>query len=184
MGMAGSKEDVDISRSFKIVHMMAPHNKILSVGSGFGVTEKKLDEEFGTDIITIDPLSERYNEPEDEKTAKLPMFSTVEEYLKKNEESDITLMLDWPSPNESPYALHSIYTLFPKFIILRYASCGASGSYELQAFLNSCGCPSSEVDKKTDSEGLYTMIYHDQTIIGSGKDFGGKTIDAVVLLRN
>ena len=194
MGVIGSKEDIPIAEAFQVALEKSPTNTVVSVGSGFGVTEKELDEEFGTDIVTIDPLVERYKEPSDKTVAKLPMYRTVEEYIEcvkyvecvedvEDNTTNLTLLLDWPSPTDSTYAENAIEALEPEIIIVRYASCGAAGSNGLQSFLLSCNCPSSYSGKENPFDGLYKKVYHNQNVIGTGGGFEGMKLDVVVLVK-
>jgi hypothetical protein len=190
MGSAGSKNDVDIYTAFEIL-LKETTGEILSVGSGFGVTEKNLDNRFNTNIITIDYLYENFNEPSDKSIVKMPMFFTVKEYISKRKSKDVSLIIDWPSPFSETYGIQAINVLYPKLILIRYASCGASGSSELQSFLGSCGCPSNKSggcpsDKLSGINklnGQYNPIYTYQTIIGTGSGLNGKTINVVVLKK-
>ena len=186
MGIPGSKEDIPIEEAFQLALKTSPRNTVISVGSGFGKTEQELDKKFGTNTVTIDPLVERYKEPADKTVAKLPMYPTVEEYMKcakKKDTSNLTLLLDWPSPNQSTYAEDAIGLLEPDIIIVRYASCGAAGSKGLHSFLSSCNCPSSYSGKENPFDGLYQKVYHNQNVIGTGGGFEGMTLDVVVLVK-
>ena len=116
----------------------------------------------------------------------MPIYNTCEDFLKDRGLSDnITMMLDWPSPNEATYGVDAISLIKPLILIVRYASCGAAGSSRLQSFLASCGCPHDAVIDYTDFEmdRKYFKLYSIQNIIGSGRGFGGKTLNVVVLKR-
>jgi hypothetical protein len=145
MKISSLKENVNINLAFAAALTILPTetktNTIVSVGSGFGVTEKKLEEVYKKEIITIDPLGEEFRKPNEIMLAKMPMYDTVESFMKKTKPLSVTLMLDWPSPNKATYCVDSIVNLNPHVIIVRYASCGVAGSVRLQAFLGSCGCP-------------------------------------------
>lgn len=185
MGIVGSKEDIDIKPGFLLALKNNPDGTIISVGSGFGVTEKKLEDEYNISIITIDPLEEKFAKPDDMNLAKLPIYNTCEDFLKDRGLSDnITMMLDWPSPNEATYGVDAISLIKPLILIVRYASCGAAGSFRLQSFLASCGCPHDYIDY-TDFEmdRKYKLLYTSQKVIGSGRGFDGKTLNVVVLKR-
>jgi hypothetical protein len=201
MGSPGSKLSVPINKSIEIaLENVSENANIVSVGSGFGETEYELEELFNVNITTIDPLRVQlidpvleyenvngFNKPKKLDKCKTPMFENIDEYIHKRENkmSDL-LILDWPSPNEAIYGIDAIVKLLPTVIVIRYASCGAAGSNELQSFLYSCGCPASHSLTSVDYNvvyGEYKCIYSDQTVIGTGGDFDGKTIDVVVLLK-
>ena len=150
---------------------------------------RSLEDSFGVKITTIDPLEEQFQQPEDMELAKLPMFDTVMDYVKNRTNSGtksdgISLLLDWPSPNNATYGVDAINAFTPVVILIRYASCGAAGSKNLQSFLKSCDCPSDGSSAKKACDGKYSLVYSDQTVIGTGGGFEGKTIDVVVLKRN
>jgi len=191
MGSTGSKEDIDIKPGFLLALETNPYGTIISVGSGFGKTEKKLEDEYNISIITIDlsiitidPLEEKFAKLEN-NLVKLPIYNTCEDFLKDRGLSDnITMMLDWPSPNEATYGVDAISLIKPLILIVRYASCGEAGSFRLQSFLASCGCPHDYIDY-TDFEmdRKYKLLYTSQKVIGSGRGFDGKTLNVVVLKR-
>ena len=211
MKISSLKENVNIDLAFGAALTILPTetNTIVSVGSGFGVTEKKLEEVYKKEIITIDPLWEEFRKPTDMMSAKMPMYDTVESFMKKTKPLSVTLMLDWPSPDKATYCVDSIVNLNPHVIIVRYASCGAAGSVRLQAFLGSCGCPfythcDDDDDYSDDDDyyddvlidvlrdnheikkfyGKYTCVYKDQHVNGTGRGYNGNTVDVVVLVRN
>lgn len=190
----GSKNDVSITDAFKVLLENHKGGDIVSVGSGYGVMEKHYSKEFGVTITTIDPLvgdDSSYLEsskPVDMSLAKLPMFATVADYVaycNKNSESldGISLILDWPSPNQATYGVEAIASLKSPVILIRYASCGGAGSSKLQAFLRSCNCPSDDSDDENVIVGNYKCVYSLQRVFGSGGGFDGRTIDVVVLVK-
>ena len=183
MGVRGSKHDININPAFEVALEANPGGVIISVGSGFGVTEKNLEERYQQTIVTIDPLEEEFAKPQDMSTTKLPMYKTAKEYMDEKKKSDVTMMLDWPSPNHATYGSDAISLLKPLVLVVRYASCGAAGSSRLQSFLGSCGCPHDYSDYTSELDGKYELIYNNQTVIGTGGGFEGKTIDVVVLRR-
>jgi len=183
MDSYGSKHDVEISPAFEVALKANPDGEIISVGSGFGVTEKVLEDRFKKTIITIDPLEEEFQKPEDMSMAKLPMYKNARAYHDEQKQSDVTMILDWPSPNYATYGVEAIALLKPAVLLVRYASCGAAGSSRLQGFLGSCGCPADWSDHSSDLDGQYNLIYSDQTVIGTGGGFNGMTINVVVLKR-
>jgi hypothetical protein len=202
MGSQGSKLSVPINKSIEIaLENVSENPNIVSVGSGFGETEYELEEMFRINITTIDPLCKQLIDPTIEyedvigfkkplnlNRCKTPMFSNIEEYMEEHKQQNTdVLILDWPSPNDATYGINAIVKLAPNSIVIRYASCGAAGSTSLHDFLESCDCPNSSYMQSDNDynvvHGKYKCIYSDQTVIGTGGGFDGKTIDVVVLLK-
>lgn len=189
MGSSGSKHDVAIEPAFEAalaLHTGAPD--VVSIGSGFGVTERMLEQKFSRKIVTVDAQIEEFCKPDDMTTAKMPEYKSAAEYKNSADPDVATIMiLDWPNPNDVSYGVDAIELLKPATLVIRYASCGAAGSERLQSFLGSCGCPNdgSRVRSRVRSgvNGTYVCVYSDQFVNGSGGGFDGKTIDVVVLKR-
>ncbi len=187
MGNSGSKHNIDIKPAFE--KALDHDSIIISVGSGFGVTERELESEYKVKIITIDPLEEKFQPPEDMMLAKLPMFPDCHTFMEKyqDEKSDIIMILDWPSPYDATYAIEAIELVKPKTIVIRYASCGAAGSKRLQSFLKTCDCPNStqffKEKYKSEMDDKYEKIYQDVCKVDDPTDFlcGGISYTTLVL---
>jgi len=146
---------------------------ILSVGSGYGETEKHLVNVYGEHIITIDPLVEHYNPPADHSRRLMPLYRTVHDFLSSSQpraRENISLILDWPSPNDATYGVEAVAFLKPALVLIRYASCGAAGSADLQSFLASCDCP-ADGHTKPDIYGIhgaYKKIFVAENHVAAG----------------
>ena len=197
MGGGGSKNTVDIKPAFEAAFKTIDDPIIISVGSGFGVTEKELDSKYNVDIITIDPLEEKFQKPEDMSLVKLPMFPDCQTFMDSIESKtdddindNIIMILDWPSPNEATYGIKAIELVEPKVIVIRYAACGAAGSNLLHSFLKSCDCPNSSglyfEDTTSKMDGKYLKIYQDIVKVEDTMDIisGGISYTIVVLVKN
>ena len=197
MGISANKLKVDIDDAFKLfLDEHSEEGRMISVGCGVMKTECLLAYLFDLDdekIIGIDPDPLSYNKEADLEYGRLPDYKTVADYIDEcGNNPNNSLILEWPSPDDATYGIDAIEDLNPNMILIRYASCGVSGSHELQIFLNSCGCPSTTktirergyVGRKYKCHGKYTMIYHDQHVEGSGSGRDGYTLDVVVLQRN
>ena len=191
MGTSSSKNHIDIDPAIKIAIDSVNDPLIISVGSGYGVTEKELETKHDIDIITIDPFEEKFNKPEDMSLTKLPMFPNCQTFMDSIElkTENIMMILDWPSPNEATYGIKAIELIEPKVIVIRYAACGAAGSARLQSFLESCDCPNAadyNLEKyESTVDGRYKKIYQDIVKVDDTGDLmGGITYTVVVLVPN
>lgn len=111
---------------------------IISVGSGDGSVEYKLDQELKTDIICVDNSSGMFEDPIKYEFIKTPKYKTVEDLIDKESElvEKNILFINWPYPNISTYDLDSIYLLKPKFIIIVYDCTGGAGSLYLHKWFS------------------------------------------------
>jgi len=167
MGGAGGKEQIPIEPAFEVGMKLLKNPNIVSVGSGFGVTEAQLEKRYKCTIITVDPLNEEFEKPEDpNQSVKPPMVPNCEEYRKAYPTSNLLMILDWPSPNDATYGIKAIELLQPEVLVIRYASCGAAGSTALHFFLSTCDCPHShvvimlaEAQMKSTMDGRYHLKY-------------------------
>jgi hypothetical protein len=192
--VSGPKKNViDISNGFEVaIHLLKmslkpqEEYKIISVGSGYGATEKLIESQFNESIITIDPLhaNESFNlfYPKNPLTDKLPMFDTIQTYWSDpNNHAKHMMFIDWPYPNDDyTYDMDAIELTQPDILLIRYASCGAAGSYRLHTFLNSCNCPNDEWDAYDGHmHGKYTPYFIEQKNVNKYIQ-----ITVVVLKRN
>lgn len=127
-----------------------------SIGSGNGKIEKWLVDETGATITCVDPDPTAYTPGQ---VMIAPEFSKVDGLISSRPDSvgNIGVLLVWPSPNDGGgfgsddaddaddaddeskvgYDLEAIQKLNPPVIVLMYASCGASGSEDLQEWVYS-----------------------------------------------
>lgn len=121
-----------------------------SIGSGNGKIEKWLVDETDATITCVDPDPTAYTPGQ---VMIAPEFSTVDGLISSRPDSvgNIGVLLVWPSPNSGGgfgfddadeeskvgYDLDAIQQLNPPVIVLMYASCGASGSEDLQEWVYS-----------------------------------------------
>lgn len=182
---SGKKDQLSMNPAFEKLLDQKQYGVIVSVGSGFGVTEKKLEEDFNVTVTTIDPLEGEYGRPSEMKTAKMPEFKDVDDYIEKTKPSGpISVILDWSYPNDdSTYDVECIQKLKPAYVLVRYASCGAAGSSSLHTFLGECGCKNDGSEKEHPIKDKYRPIYSKEKVIGTGSGFNGTTINVVLLKR-
>lgn len=187
------KNNVPIHEAVKFV--LEKSNKkrnILSVGSGRGEEEKSLEERFGLTVVTVDPKKFTAAEIK-EVNGKMPMYRFVREVPEKK--SSMIMMIDWSFPsgpythNPDPlskgdYDYHAIEEVRPRWLVIRWASCGAAGSDSLHSFLDKCGLKSQDPFlKKYEGKLKYGVLKHWQYVHGSGGGFTGYTVDVAVLKK-
>ena len=172
----------------------------VSIGSGYGVWEKRMWSERGIQIRRVDPLDPDdffagYGRPRDITTAAIPEFKNAmvfKEFLENeglydNFQKYGVLILNWPSPSgPDDYAPAALLALLPQYILINYASCGAAGSETMQYFMHTCGAPWDGMLSKSNFalNGQYHVIYQKQRVFGTGRGFTGKTLDVVILQKN
>ena len=130
----------------------------MEVGSGNGHLAEFISKMLKTDVITIDPLIQKFLGNTEAKSD----YKDVDAYLKTNENADINyLVLNWTNPNAGSYDVDAILKLKPENIILLYASCGAAGTRDLHKWLCE-GHKGYKVEKVYGyNEDCITMFYKD-----------------------
>lgn len=137
---------------FKRVIKKTPNVDIISLGSGNGVIEKIIDDNFGCNIICVEP---HFNEfiPAPDKFTKKPAFKTIDEYLDTKSDKKIILFINWAyisvfNPELATCEIHNydygaIIKLNPDHIISIYDPTGSAGSMLFTTWANKkCGVPS------------------------------------------
>ena len=132
--------------------------KLISVGSGYGVLEDYIDSTYAImqkkiELICIDPEPSSYRfENYPSQPLIKPDYAYLDDYLEqqlekdKNKEqpssgqkSDCDLLLCWTNPNDSTYDLEAIIKLKPSTVFIIYEMTGAAGSSSLHNWIyNKC----------------------------------------------
>jgi len=113
-----------------------PEIPFVSIGSGNGLFEKTIQDEFGIKIICIDPLPESYSP---KPVVLYPEYKTTNELIEKNPEIILNciMLLNWCNPNESTYDYDAIKELKPiAFISIYETYCGSNGAGGGEKFYN------------------------------------------------
>ena len=132
----------------------------ISLGSGFGATEKLISNQGIYFKSLIDPSPEyslRWTIKPTDENCFMPTHKTIQDLLKDTPElinnDNTVLMIDWPyaigcdetsiteeyPPTEYPYDIEGISLLLPKIVIIRYSETGESGTRTLHVWLNLSG---------------------------------------------
>jgi len=163
--------------------------KLISVGSGYGVLEDYIDSTYAImqkniDLICIDPepCSYRFqNYPS--RPLMPPDYAYVDDYLEQlekqpskeqsscSEKSECDLLLCWSNPNDSTYDLEAIIKLKPQTVFIIYEMTGAAGSSSLHNWIyNKC----SDIPKVS----IPLWLNHENATIF--KEEGYKCVDSIV----
>jgi len=149
----GAEETYDILKRFKL--------PIISVGSGSGICEQKLEEK-GLKIICVDPHSGAFKK---EKIIRKPDYEmTIQQFAKENKKymGKCVLFINWASPSgDDSYDYQAVKLLNPETIVVINGLEGCAGSQPFHDFMMSNGTPtlSSDLEFK---EGEYKCCH--QTI--------------------
>jgi len=132
----------------KIMKYHTIGDKLISVGSGYGVLEKHIVNAYEKQgqniyIICIDPEPTSYSFKNYPKEPMIhPYCAYVDDYLKQLQSLKSncdSLLLCWPEPNESTYDLEAIIKLQPAKVFLIYEMTGTAGSGSLHNWIyNQC----------------------------------------------
>ena len=127
--------------------------KVVSVGSGSGYVEKRIENKFNKSIICVDPKKVST----DDELLKCSQYNTVVDLLldKIDLNSNCVLFLNWPTPCESTYDYEAIKLLNPNHVIIIFESTGSGGGTLFQKWLNYCGMTTDDTYTEND------VIEHD-----------------------
>jgi hypothetical protein len=121
---------------------------IISVGSGIGEFEKKIEKELNLSIICVDPQPTSFNDIKDDdaKNMHLPDFAHVDDLIKTKPHlvGQCHLLLLWSTPNESYFDIEAIAKLKPIDIMIIYETLGGAGGRQMHLWLESIGAPNGE----------------------------------------
>jgi len=121
----------------------------ISIGSGRGIMEGFIKYLTGLSIICIDPNPTSWQQKPlttceiIENMSTLPSYKTVKhmlssDILQSDPSSGITLIINWPSPNQvENFDLNAIETINPDKIVLIVELLGGAGSSDLLRWLSS-----------------------------------------------
>jgi hypothetical protein len=115
----------------------------VSVGSGNGSIEYRIQENTVHPIITVDPNPESYVAyPLDGRCIR-PTYDYVVDLVKNRPSivGNCVLFLCWPEYGEDPYDFDAIEALQPTKVIAYYEQFGGAGSNALHEFMNRNGIP-------------------------------------------
>jgi len=116
-----------------------PNIPIISVGSGSGCVERRLNIELKTDIICVDPLIETFILTP-KKFSLEPKYSYVKDLIKDNPTvvGNCILFLNWSTPNESDYDYDALELLKSKHVLWVGDTSGTSAGYKFHNWLKKC----------------------------------------------
>jgi hypothetical protein len=161
---------IPISEIYSYLNTMPQEMPVISVGSGNGVLEYKLQELGIKNIICVDPDPESYDKYPENNNCIKPSYDVVENLLKDKPElvEQCVLLLGWPSPNESTFDYEAVMALNPYGIVLVYETLGGAGGDKLHTWLN-------------EPEGYQNPC--DYTVVYNGGGFVGKTNQCKLLIK-
>jgi hypothetical protein len=117
---------------------------LISIGSGNGVIERKIEEKFKINVICIDPTPLSWSLSVSEN--KLPDYLTMDELINKNKTliGSCNLFLNWCYPDHT-YDIESIILLKPRnlIIITDLSDLHGAGGCAFHDFLKKCGVPTN-----------------------------------------
>jgi hypothetical protein len=115
----------------------------ISIGSGNGILEGWIRDQFGINVITVDPkpINNAYCPMDSFTASKFRLnenhFEKTEELIEKHSEyiGNCILLLIWSNPNDSSFDYDAIQLLKPNFILpLIETSSGIAGSEIFHSF--------------------------------------------------
>lgn len=149
MGNVSSWSDNIPYDTFKeyVILMMSNNQPLVSVGSGLGLNERRLETDLNINILCIDPKPHSFNNQGDEKKCHMPDYSLVDDLIKEKADliGNCNLMLCWPYPNESTYDIEAIVKLKPSSVLIVYESLGGAGGNQLHNWLEKINAPNGSM---------------------------------------
>lgn len=112
---------------------------VVSVGSGNGVVERKLNDDLEIKVICVDPEPNRYLSCAD---PMLPDYPSVPALVAARPEiqGNCILLLNWASPNESTYDIEAVRDLRPLDVVaVVETTTGIAGGCEFHSWLEASG---------------------------------------------
>ena len=113
---------------------------IVSIGSGAGTHEARLEKALGRPIICIDPAPESHApKPKEGEMAHPPDYPTSDELAATGHDfRESAVLLIWPSPNADGGAYDRFaLDLHPRQVVIVYELSGSAGSPDLHTALRS-----------------------------------------------
>lgn len=140
------QNEIPYEVSAAYVKAMASNKPIISVGSGIGEFEKKMENELKQSIICIDPHPTSFNDVTEKKHMHLPDFAKVDDLIQQKPHlvGQCHLLLLWSTPNESCYDIEAVAKLNPIDIIVVYETLGGAAGRQMHIWLKSLGAPNAD----------------------------------------
>ncbi len=157
---------VDYARGCSVIDGPARANRrIVSIGSGSGIHERKIEDDLKCQIICVDPSPHSFapavNAAAGEK-GHAPDYMTAQDLIKADKTiiGDCDMIIIWSTPNDSKYDMEAITLLQPVTVTIIFEVTGSAGSLHLHRWIDASGGPQqSEFERSIDTPRMPNPIH-------------------------